>query len=406
MPSLKLGDVKDTDAVLLTPMVAADLPSSGFLSLGDKYDFRLTYGSTTTVLVGDPGGGTSYAVDSTGAALLSMAGQATVTLTSNGAALGNDSFQGPGTITDASGATVTGTGTTFFTSFGTRAMTGTCSAAGVATVTGTGTKFLSQISVGDLIGNSTVGYYIVSAIASDTSLTLGASLTPTFTGITANCIENPIITPTNTGIPYQVVTIATNTGLGVNQSVTAFTGSNYLIGGLPDLATYPGTNLQFVYLFVGQGASGTTVYASTQRTKPHGITGYNTYFRRIGSLLCYSGVPTFFTKLGMGCDIETQYEVQIVNTNPTTRIVSNQTTGGAWVSVCCATLAPPTAYAVTMLITGTAYFRPRNIGSATTSRNRGTSGFEEVRCPVDGAQWFDFTGSNIYCDFNSYIERL
>jgi len=57
----------------------------------------------------------------------------------------------------------------------TRIGTGTVSASSSTTVTGTGTAFLSQVAVGDKIYSGTTLVGTVSAIASDTSLTLAAS---------------------------------------------------------------------------------------------------------------------------------------------------------------------------------------------------------------------------------------
>ena len=51
-------------------------------------------------------------------------------------------------------------------------------------VTGTNTLFLSQVAVGDLIGNSTNGFYRVTSITSNTSLMLASAPSPAFAGST------------------------------------------------------------------------------------------------------------------------------------------------------------------------------------------------------------------------------
>ena len=148
----------------VTPITAGVVP---------KYlaNLQFSYGSSTTI---DIAPGTCR--DSTDTVFLTISTTSTAIIdgSSPGTIGGDDSFQGPGTVsTSTSTPTITGVSTTFFTSFGTRALTvGTSITSSGTTVTGVGTLFLSQCALNDLIGNPTSGYYAITAIASNTSMTI------------------------------------------------------------------------------------------------------------------------------------------------------------------------------------------------------------------------------------------
>jgi hypothetical protein len=363
--------------------------------VGYIYDLRLAYGSTTTITVGPPNGAAGNCSDSTGATDLSISSQQTITISTAGAINGNDSFTGPGTVTaSSSSATVTGTSTTFFTSFGTRSIGGTVSSSGT-TVTGTSTTFLSSVAVADLIGNSTNGYYVVTAIASDTSLTLGITPGTAFSGASVSVIENPSIEYGSNST--EVTSITSNTVLTVVNSVTV-TGSAYSIGTPAYFTNYPYAYNTFMYVWVGNGTSGTGVYVSTQRTTPFGISGYATYIRRIGTILLTNASVVPFDQTGLSNERYVQYEVDW-NTNYL--LVLNGGASTSWSGICFAALAPPTAsmvYATSYLQTdATVSYRKRAAGQTVVHRpmfiqgiNASTAVCTYLACPCDGAQYIEY----------------
>src|SRR5205807_1537074 len=110
--------------------------------------------------------------DSTNSFFMKTGGQ---TLSASSAAdLITKALTGTGTISNG-GTTITGTSTLFLTEFTTRTCTGTIAGAST-TITGTNTLFLSEFAVGDLIGTNAKGYSRITAIASDTSLTIVAAI--------------------------------------------------------------------------------------------------------------------------------------------------------------------------------------------------------------------------------------
>lgn len=393
-----------------------DAAVAGGTSVADHMivDLNLRYSSTTAVIVES-----GRCRDQGGTSVLTLAARTTVTVTTNGAISGNDSFAGSGTAsTNSANATVTGSSSAFLTEFGTRALTGTVSSSGT-TVTGTGTLFMSELWIGCLIGNSTRGYFQVMAIASDTSLTLASTPGAAFSSESANAIENPTIkVSTNTAV--QVKSIASNTSLTIaaNSSATV-SGQTYRIGVLPTTTTYPVANNCHLNVWVGNGGSGTGVFVSTQRTTPFGISGYNTYFRRIGSVLLNSGSVQGFSQYGNSRDRWMQYEIE--RTSIGSRILSAGT-ATSWTAVYCGGFVPPLVTAVNAnanvaSLTGySAYFRARSTGSSSTSRPLavtcsnmgGTSDCFLVAC--DQAGYIDYVNSSgsltTYLDMIGYMESL
>lgn len=265
------------------------------------YGFPLTYSSTTAVIVGYPNanGPSSLARDAADAAFIGpiAAGTTyTVSTSTHGAVLGDDSFTGAGTANSVSGGGgLTGNSTNWLSSppWGTRTLTGTIGTGGVssATITGTGTKFLTEISVNDLIGNSTVGYSVVTAIASDTSLTIGGANLTITNGSTGNAIEQPTVSLTGeSNGPFALATISSNTQLnyaGGTNSGTINTAA-YQVGRPYKRAAFNGAQFGFPWLV--SGGSGTSAVLSTQRTQTYaqafggssGISGYSTSVRNVG----------------------------------------------------------------------------------------------------------------------------
>lgn len=255
--------------------------------------------------------------DSTDITFIVLASQSTVTPLTNAAINGNDSFTGSGTITVAgSSVSVVGTSTLFLTVFGTRAGTGTISSSG-AIVTGAGTLFTSEVVVGDLIGNATLGYYQVIQVVSDTSLVITSTPGVAFSTSSYNVIESPTIT-LNTNVTARVKTITTNLALTVDFLQTAQTIQPYYVG---RLSTTTAQNTLDGCIWVGTGASGTGCYASTQRTTPYGITGYNTYVRNVGS---------FIQSLGVITDIAPIEQIILIQEQQSQGTAAGAFTSGAW----------------------------------------------------------------------------
>lgn len=356
---------------------------------------NLLYSSSTVVKV-EPG--TCSA--NSGEATIALASRTSITVTSNGAISGNDSFAGSGTAsTNTANATVTGSSSAFLTEFGTRAMTGTVSSSG-DTVTGTGTLFMTEIWVGCLLGNATKGYFQVKAIASDTSLTLVSTPGSAFSSSSVNAIENPTIkVSTNTAI--QVTAIASDTSLTIaaNSSATV-SGQTYRIGVLPTTTTYPASNNFHLNIWIGNGGNGTGVFASTQRTTPFGVAGYNTYLRRLGSVLLNAGSVQGFSQWGNSNNRWIQYEIARNTIGLRVLSIGMAT---SWAAVYCGGVVPPLAKAINFnanvaSITGySVYYRARNTGDSATSRSLG------VTCTSIGGTSDCFLAA---CDAAGYVDYV
>lgn len=378
------------------------------------FGYNLLFSSSTVVNV-DAG----ECRDATGAAIITLAARASITVTTNGAISGNDSFQGSGTAsTNSANATVTGSSSAFLTEFGTRALTGTVSSSG-ATVTGTNTLFMSELWIGCLLGNATRGYFQVTAIASDTSLTLVSTPGVAFSAEAVNAIENPTIkVSTNTAI--QVTAISSNTSLTIaaNSSATV-SGQTYRIGVLPTTTTYPASNNFHLNIWVGSGNSGTGVFASTQRTTPFGISGYNTYIRRLGSVLLNAGSVQGFSQWGNSNDRWIQHEIA---RNTVGLRVLNNGAATSWTAVYCGGVVPPLVRSVNLCVSvassvgNLTYLRVRNTGDATTSRSLGvactyTGGTSDcLVAACDAAGYVDYVNGHAsltsYLDVIGYMETL
>ena len=236
------------------------------------------------------------------------------------------------------GNTLTGTGTAFLTEFGGRAGTGTITGAGT-TITGTGTKFLSEFSLGDLIGTAAVGYSRITAIANDTSLTVVAAMPGgSAGGTTPRCIENALV-EAGSQLSRRVNTIASNTSLVVETAWTATASGQAAVAGWGN--EVGGVCDQFLWL--AYGASGTTVYISSQRTTPFALTGYDEAVRRIGSLIYYDPDVTFipFTAERQGPAISYIYVFPANSYG--NRIVSGAGASAAWTRVSARACVPATA---------------------------------------------------------------
>lgn len=295
---------------------------------------------------------------------------------------------------------VTGTSTHYFTDFGTRAVTGTISDGGGTTWTGTGTKFLSEVAVGDLGGSSSLGYVRITAIASDTSLTVANALGGTNTGVSVNCIEYPTIKIGSNNVA-KVDYITSDTSLHITAGASGTQTNQTSYAG--DIFSVAGGFYLFAYAV--SGTSGAGGLLSTQRTTPWLPAGYTTAFRRVGVVNVYSGNVLGFTQEGAGEEKEYQYEIpSSANGNP---VLSNGSSAGAWTSVACNALMPPTStkgvFGVQMNAgSGVSRMdvRARGNGSATTTRPRSVAttaasiNISVIPIETDGAQYVDFSSTD------------
>ena len=353
----------------------------------------LSFVTSTTVQVG-----AGKARDNANAADITLASAVTVDITAAGA-LGVDSKTLSGTGAVAATATITGTGAAFLTEFGTRTCSGTITGAGT-TITGTSTKFLTEFSVDDLIGTAAVGYSRITAIASDTSLTIVAAMPGgSAGGTTPICIENATVTMGSQD-SRRINTIASNTSLVAESAYTGTTSGNTLKAGEPN--SISGT--QAFYLWLASGGSGTTVYLSSQRTTPFGVSGYTTSLRRIGSLTYYDATTHIVPFRAERQGNTVQYLLVAAADAYGNRVVSSGGTA-SWARISARPLVPSTADQLVLgaFLTNPAGAVSVNLRCASvdsyatlTSPHRvnaeagGRSGAQfHVGC--DGAQCFDWT---------------
>ena len=393
---------------------------------GYIYGFALAYASSTTVTVSPPDFGVSACRDKSDVTTLRLAAVKTITITTHGAINGDDSFVGTGTTSTGGSSTtsVTGTSTTFLTSFGIRALSGTISSSTTA-VTGTATKFTTEIARGDLIGTVGKGYYQVAFITDDTHLTIESAPGTAFGSDLPNCIENPTYQATGQST-VQVTKITSNTAMVTSTAQTYSAGTAYRIGTTLKKASQPVGDQGFMYVWVGNGASGTDVYISTQRTTPYGITGYNTYIRRIASVLINTELIAPFNQYGLSNERRIGYELAFGQAS--TRIVSAATGITEWTYIASASaVAPP--FAQILLAATTVLFSAGGVVSfrlpGSNISDPGKIRIVRVFCPTaDGgsndlvqlfcsrAQAFEFVGTNgngvlvLYIDIFGYLEML
>lgn len=296
----------------------------------------------------------SYCIDRTQAVLMTFdgttgTGYSTISLATDGIK-GVANRTGDGTATSNSGsATVTGSGTSFLTQFGTAALTGVCSSSGT-TVTGTSEAFMREISVGDMIGNAANGYSTVTAIASNSSLTINTAIPGgALSGASVNRIEGATIrVGSKKGAQVSYITSDTSLTVTHTEAVT-MTNSSYTIGVVPTAGcSYPTASYIPLYLWVGKGGSGTDVFLSTQRTVPltGSAIGYNSYHRRVGSVFVYVLTPWImpFSQSEIGNCRDYTFEVALLTGN--TRILANGAAASTWTKVDLSPVIPPTATAI------------------------------------------------------------
>lgn len=306
-------------------------------------------------------------------------------------------------------------------------LSGTMSSSGT-TLTGTSTKFLTEVATNDLIGNSTRGYSRVTAINSDTSITLAAAFPASAaSGDTMSVYYTPTIWIGSTAADKRRIDSISSDGkttVTVDHSPGDITslgaGQTLTIGVLPNL-TNLGTGNLWLHAWVRQGSSGTTATWSTQRKTPYSIGGYTTAVRRVAAVPTVGGqvgsnlAVCYQQQSGNNLTRSTFYQDSPANGNCT--IINLTTITASWVSYSLGAVVPPTSTLVFLgcnnaSSTIATYVRPRNIGSTAVTRPFGwqSSGWNEWKCQTDGAQAIDIVASSgtpsILLQVGGYVEDL
>src|ERR1022692_212206 len=241
---------------------------------------NLSYVSSTAIKVS-----AGFSSDASSSLNVSSTGQSISTLSSG--ITGMDYYGGNGSVaTTSSSGAVVGTMTTFCSSYGSGsgspALSGTISSSST-TVTGTNTLFLSQLAIMDMIGTDAKGYYRITAIASNTSLTISSTPGSAFSSDTPIQVDSPLIYIDVQSVK-RIDKIVDNTHLTTltNSSTTA-SGLSWSMGGL-----FPGdgSNNYFNHVWlVDNGAGISGVVLSCRRTQPLLYLDGYTHIKRLGAVL-------------------------------------------------------------------------------------------------------------------------
>ena len=268
MATTILGDItQDTDLADL-------LALKGDYQPGGMTGLRLLYSSATAVILE---AGACRASD--GSRNLTLT-QTTLTITT----------QGVGGLDETTlSATATTNGTTAVTmsasiysetplSSTVRTLTGTLTSSGTA-VTGSGTKFLSEVAINDVIRSASNGASRVTAIASDTALTIVAAFPGGDVGVgqAITSYENLTLWP-DTGSASDKRRVNT-----ISHAGTAVVLSSAVTSSASGRTVRVGVEVASCWFFpwVVYGTSGTSAVLSTQRTRPYSASGYTTAWRRV-----------------------------------------------------------------------------------------------------------------------------
>ena len=358
--------------------LASGLPSWAVrMPKGHMHGLRLRYSSATAVIV-ETGQCRNAADDGD----LVLGSETTLSITTDASFSGSgtsglDRKQLTGTVAQTIGnQNVTGTSTLFKSEFGVTAdLTGTVATVATTTpavVTGTGTKFLTEFAIDDLIYVTSSGGTFraarrITAIASDTSLTVGTEWANTEGGCTIKRIENAVFYTSPTLVQSKVNVITSDTAMvsdgtpGATYSgQTAFTGNEVVSG-----AWY------FPWL-VSDGTN-TIVILSTQRTTPFlsGITSKRLLFALTNNA---SGNLDFFGDHSVG-------DRMIATVPPSYWGLLSGGASATYVRRAWATLAPPGADAV--------YLHAGIVRANTAANNSQAIGYTSI----DGSGQFHQLGS-------------
>lgn len=353
---------------------------------------RLSYSSATALVVGS-----GSCRDKDDSESLTLAAESTVSVTSVGA-LGLDTKTLTATVSTTSSTANATASSSILSEVGTRSLTGTISSSGTA-VTGSGTKFLSEVAVGDLVGtDSTYGFSRVTAISSDTALTLVAALpggnAPSSTA--AKAIENATLRfELTTPVNKRVNTLSAAGTAIVADSNFAATESGKTLKVSAEVASC------WFAVWIAKGANGTTALLSTQRTSAYLPSGYDSKSRRIGWVRNHADNLLPFAQTG--ADRTRTYQLE----NAAYNAVVSAGGSTSWTPATCEAYAPPTAQRL-YLMAGTdggaggydLLLRRRSTGDSGTARTllirfSGTPSFPYtlMYTACDGAQGFDYVCS-------------
>lgn len=231
---------------------------------------------------------------------MTLAAGVTVDHTAIGA-LGYERKALTGTATwTATSTAVAGTGTDFLSGFGTRSLGITGSSSG--TVLTLASTCAGLLSIGDLVGNSSRGFFKVIAVATNgTTVTLvisPASVTSAFSSDDLTVVENPYLESAGGKcLPVSYITSDTALVLSFATDATETGVAAYASGGRQTLTD---AIVSCRYFWLCSGASGTTVVMSTQRTTPYlSTSGYDVSYRRIGTRRLNAAGNAVLTDMGL-----------------------------------------------------------------------------------------------------------
>jgi microcystin-dependent protein len=297
-------------------------------------------------------------------------------------------------------------------------LTGTMSTSGTA-LNGTvvagphlpgATRFEDELAVGDLVGNSTVGWSRVVAVNGYNSATLLTALAMGASS-TATVIHQPTITPNDfiiSGFTDKIDTIdSTGTSINVPTVAAVAPGSNLTIGRfVPDMWLA-------VWLIDDDGTNGPGLLLSTQHVNPISPPPGYTKFRRVGWVYIETQIPfpgynireMYYADGGVTRDVVYEIEDQ-----PAQVAVQNPTT---WTVVDFNAVAPRTARRLELRVVGDnsangsiglIYLRhlPGTSGPGTVARGRRlgiganeSHGHAVMMAPCNGIQQIQYAVDNV-----------
>ena len=283
-------------------------------------------------------------------------------LVSNGAALGNDSFQLPGNVSTTIATNVVSGlgGNSFYTDFQPRALeaAGTTTYSNVSTtVTGPASaRWLSggvlAPKVGDLVGLGSAvlgGYRTVVSVDSENTLTVNSFYLAAGVG-GMNVIESPTVElGTIPAIGTRVLEIITNATLYTVDNAPSTAASTLAYAGRP-LSGNAACDPVWFFPWLCKGPSGTTVFLSTQRSTPYvNVVTPGTYgeaFRRLSAVLNYAdggGASALYEFSESGQDTrERQWEEDVASGHPFAPLWGADPVAG-WTPISLHKAVPPTA---------------------------------------------------------------
>ena len=330
------------DVTISVPNTAGTmaLTSDVRATTGHMSGLRVSYVSATSVLVA-----TGKCRDSTDTYDLTLAAEKTPAITTAGAAEGLDETTLSATATTSGSTQATMTASLWVETPMTatvRSISGTIAGA-ATTITGTSTKFLTECAIGDVLRSASAGARRITAIASDTSLTIVSAFNADPSGTAATLYENltfwcdtaqaadkrAVDTVSHDGLTITWTTNSTSNGAGKTAKVGVEVVSRWY------------------YPWVVYGGSGTTVILSTQRTRPYGVTGYTTSWRRLNPAVnnnASGDIQNFSASyIGGSCRVWLRFAFPA-------RVLS---AGAAtsWTAVVCSEYVPPTAALIDICLT-------------------------------------------------------